>query len=428
MKNRSNGHAADRNLPRLVTGGEVFSDGTGIELARHVEDSDRASLLFSDGTRSTITPVVKRHGRIYEPPIINQSIWRELVLPTRVTPCHSARELLDELSKSAAHFVGLPEKLAAIAGRIPPASWIIRALPTAPAVSITGPAAARGNRFVQWLQCVCRHALPISGVSPAALRSLPSGLDFTLIISQSSISDKLAKLLDEAGRRDTKIPHRGGLIDLYGLQIVQSESVLGADSWCFRSLKIPILPTVDELPIFDAAIQRQLADDFQSKLAGYRFANFNKAAALRIDASNITHSLRELAHGLAATTPDDADLQRKSFDLLREDDLELRSAIWTDPKTVAIESMMFACSECAGPKKYVSELAELAYEIRKRRGVDEKIDAGAFGKTLGDLGFGFAKAPRDAKGVKLQLSEAACSRAQQLARDLNLPELESVGN
>jgi hypothetical protein len=51
-----------------------------------------------------------------------------------------------------------------------------------------------------------------------------------------------------------------------------------------------------------------------------------------------------------------------------------------------------------------------------------RVEPGAFGKKLRLLGF--IPEPRDAKGFKLQLTEAVRSRAQQLARDLGAPTPE----
>ena len=79
------------------------------------------------------------------------------------------------------------------------------------------PGIARGNPLMTLLRCVCWHALPLTGVTPAGFCSLASGMRFTYLISQSSLSDKLRKLLDDASSRDQKIPFRGGLLDLFGV-------------------------------------------------------------------------------------------------------------------------------------------------------------------------------------------------------------------
>jgi hypothetical protein len=416
---------SDRTPIPLVTSGEIFADGTAIELARKIGEPERLSLLLWDGARVTIAPVVKHKGRFYRAARIDRSILRELMLPTHSSPHGSTRELLRELSKQAVHLVGLPEKFASLVGRAVLESWIIRALPVAPVLSITGPDVSRGNRLLQWLHCVCRHPLRMSEVIPAALCSLPTALEFTLLITQPNVSDTVRRLLDGASRPDQKMLRRGRLLDLYGLQVVHSTSGLSGGSWSSRSVQIPMLPTNQPLPIFDADVQNRISAECQPKLLSYRFANYGRASTFQFDASPLTHSLRELAHSFAAATPHDSDLQAEVFELLREEDLEIRSGKWLDFTTVVIESLMVACHERSEKEKYVGDLVKIAREIWTRRGVNAEVDPGAFGKRLRLLGI--APEPRDAKGVKLRLTDEVYSRAQRLARDFGAPEVEGSG-
>jgi hypothetical protein len=55
--------------------------------------------------------------------------------------------------------------------------------------------------------------------------------------------------------------------------------------------------------------------------------------------------------------------------------------------------------------------------------VNAEVDPGAYSRRLRLLGF--EPEPRDAKGVKLLLTDAACALAQQRARDFSVPEAEN---
>lgn len=426
-KRKAKARVGKQTAARIVTPGEVFPDGSAMELVRDIEDPESPSFLFWDGAQTGIAPAVEYQGRSYEPPEINGSIWRELMLPTGVIPCRSTRELLQELCESASQLVGLAEGPAAIVGRAVLASWVIRGLSLAPALSIVGPDQPRAIRLLQWLRCVCRRALLLSGVNAAALRSLASGLEFTLILNQPTVKNTLQNLLDEAARRDPKILHRGNLLDLFGMQVIYSESAIGARASPFRFLRIPTLPGTGESAVFDARVQQRIADDFLPRLLGYRFANFQKVSAFRFDASRFSPALRELARSLAAITPDDADLQAKVFGLLEPEDNELRSEKWISFDTVLVETVLFACRERPGEEKYMAELAIISQEILRRRGANVDVDPGSFGKRLNDLGFTSMK-ERDAKGVALKLSDATRRRAGQLAQDFSIPEVEKCGD
>jgi hypothetical protein len=90
-----------------------------------------------------------------------------------------------------------------------------------------------------------------------------------------------------------------------------------------------------------------------------------------------------------------------------------------------IESILFHCAEAAGADVYVyvGDLAQTAQEILRHRGEEVEFDPGAIGKNLKMLGF--KTEPRDAKGVRLRLSEQVRQQAQRLAREFEIPEDEA---
>jgi hypothetical protein len=74
---------------------------------------------------------------------------------------------------------------------------------------------------------------------------------------------------------------------------------------------------------------------------------------------------------------------------------------------------------------YVGDLAMTAQEILRRRGEEVEVDPGAIGKNLKMLGF--RTEPRDARGVRLRLSEQVRQQAQRLADELEIPESDARG-
>ena len=404
----------------ITTTGEVFADGSMIEMIGGAHDG-KVALMLWDGVKEIVGTRVKHHGQIYEPPPINSTILHELILPTRCCPHGSTHDLLVDICKLLANLVGLDEKPASVVGRVVLCTALIDAVSVAPMLMIVGPDTARKDRLMALLRCVCRHSLLLTGVTPAGLCSLPSGARFTYLISQSTISDKLRRLLDDSSRRDRKIPSRGRLLDLFGVQVIQCESGLAGDSWPSGSIQIPMIPTGQELPVWDLEAQHRIMTEFQAKSLSFRRAKLGAARRFQFDASKFTFALRDFAHSIAAATPDDAGLQAEGFDLLGEKDQEIRQGTWTELSAVAVESILVACRESPGGVIYVGELAEFAQEILSRRGGDSSIDPGAFGRRLKILGF--RTEPRDAKGMKIRLTEDACRRARQLACDLGVPQV-----
>ena len=298
----------------MATYGELFADGAMIELIAGVHNGNPALMLW-DGAAETIGARVEHHGQLYEPAQIDGSVLRELTLPTQCCPHGGTRDLLAEICKLVTDLVGLDERSASLVGRIVLCSHLLEAIPVAPTIIVVGPDVERAKLLMTLLRCLCRHALPLTGVTPAGFCSLASGARFTYLISQSSLSDKLRKLLDDASSRDSKIPSRGGLLDLFGVQIIHSDPIFAGDSWPTRSIHIAMIPTEQALPAFDLDAEHKITNEFQAKLLSFRRTNLGVAHRLNFDASKFTFALRDLARSIAAATPDDLELQAEVFGL-----------------------------------------------------------------------------------------------------------------
>ena len=417
MKLNENAATSATVADAIATSGEIFADGATIELVSGAHPTQPRLMLW-DGSKEIIAPVVEYNGQPHKPARIDSSILEQMTLPTRCCPHGTTRQFLTEIRNLLTNLVGLDEKSSSLAARIALLSGIVDALPVAPALVIAGPDIERARRLVNLLCCLCWHPVPMTSVTPASFCSLPSGVRFTFLISQASVSDKLRKLLDDSSSRDRKIPFRGRLLDLFGVQVIHSDSFF-ADSLPLRSIQISMTPTANALPAFDQDTQRRIANEFQAKLLSFRRANLGAARRLNFEPAKLTFALRDLARSFAAATPDDPELQAEVFELLREEDAESRSARWTDLRAITVEAVLVAWKESPGEAVYVSEVSNLAQAILSGRGEDSIIDPGAIGKCLKALGF--ATEPRDAKGRKLRLSEAVHEHALRLARDLDIP-------
>jgi hypothetical protein len=418
MKQDPSGAAA-ATLPRpKATYGEVFADGVMIELIRGAHGGNSALQLW-DGAKEIVGAKVEHDGQQYESAPINASVAQELILPSHSCPHGSTQEFLTETCSLIANYTGLQEKSTSLVARFVLSGALVETLCVAPSLMIVGPDIARGNRLMELLRSLCWHALPLTGVTPAGFCSLASGVRFTYLIGQSSLSDKLWKLLDDASSRDQKIPFRGGLLDLFGAQVIQCDPVLPGDSWPSRSIQIPMAPTEQELPAFDFDARHRLADEFQAKLLSFRRANLGVARKMQFDVSKFTPALRHRARSLAAATPDDRELQAEVFNLLREEDAEIRVDKLIDPSAIAGEAVLVAWHGSPGGVAYVADLAAIAEQMLERRGEKSTIEPAVFGKQLKLLGFA---TERDAKGKKLQLTAAVHDRAQRLVRDFGAPE------
>ncbi len=406
----------------IITGGELFGEAS-IELVRD-EASGEPRLLLWDGVTELVAPSAQYRTLNYQPSSLSPSLLRELNLPTHCTLPGVTRDLLDDICRLIAKFVGLPERLVSIVGRFTLLTWIVESVQVAPGLALVGPNTHSGNQLLNLLHCVCRHPLRIGGVTPARLCSLPSGMGFTLEISQMEINDKLWAFLDDASVRNYKIPHRGELLDLRGCQIIRTEELPDSEASAARFVQIPMVAGRQQLPALDPATQDHISREFQPRLLGFRRSKLGDAGQARFDASTfdvstLVCSLHGLAESLAAATPDDAALSAEVINLLQQQDIDIRSARWMDLGTIVVEAVLVLCHE-AKDLVYVSEVAEIAGEIWSRRGGATQVDPGAVGKRLKRLGF--ATEQRDAGGVRLRLTPAVCEHARRIANEFGVPK------
>lgn len=421
---RSANEATAATIARPVaTAGEVFADGSMIELIGGGR-GENPMLMLWNGKDETIGAHIEHNGVKYEPARLPANLLREWTLPTQSGPYGTTGKLLAEICEMVRNFGGLSEEPASLVGRFILCSWLVEGIQVAPALVLVGPDTPQGSHLVGLLHCLCRHGLRMTGLTPAGMRSLPSGAGFTFLISQSTISRPLELLLNDASRRDQKIPHHGNLLDLFGAQVIRADSISFGEAFNLRSITIPMISGGTQPPSLDPEPQYRITAEFQAKLLGFRRANLSAARSLHFDSSKFAPSMSGLAHCLAAATPDDPELQAGVFELLREKDMEIRDGKWVELNTVAVESLLVAYHDSPGMAVYVGDLAKTAQEILNRRGEESSVDAGAVGKQLKILGF--RTEPRDAKGVKIRLTDDVYRRAREIAREYGIPYEEDA--
>lgn len=432
---RARARAGRRNADRkqqalwstVATASEVFSDGAILELVGS-RIGDAPQLLLWDGAKETIARSFEHNGRVYDPVPLTSDLLRELMLPTGSLPCGTTGELVAELCGILTNLGGASEKVASIVARSVCCSWMPEALSVAPALVISGPDTQRADRLLRVLRCLCRHSLYITHVTPTGLCSLPNRLHFTLLINQPTISEGLLRLLRDIRRRDTTVPFRGSLLNLFGLQCIHSDSWAAAGS--DGLLDVPLVPGGSDPAPFDEETQLKLAREFQPKLLRFRLTKLSLARAADFDVSKFDPAVGQLASSMFAATPDDPELQAEVLALLRNEDDQARERRWTDVDAICTEAVIAASNKSSDAVMYIAQIAAIAQEIARRRSEDganevRDIQASELGKWLRRMGF--AVEQRDQRGRKLRLTSQVLEHAQELARALRAPKAQMAG-
>lgn len=352
---------------KIATAGERFADGAVVEPVRAELGSERLRLLLWDGTKSEIGVEVKHASAIYFPAAIDPTLLRAMRLPSQRSEPEPVQRLVTDISKVLSEYTNLGESFVAALSRFVLATWVVQSLPIAPWLAIVGAETSQASQLRRLLLCLCRHALTLANVTVQGLCSLPSGWNFTLLVSQPELRPDSVRVLHAARNREGHVLRSGRLHHLYAPVATFAQTYPNLDG-SLVSLEIPVIPTRAPLSLLDDSSEKRIADEFQGRLLGYLLDNASKVKTSKEEAVGLNYSMQGLARALAATTPDDAGQQKEIIEILKAQDTAMRPARLGETEGAIIEAILFHCREGQKDRIYIGEIAETAQEILNRRG------------------------------------------------------------
>ena len=224
LKNTERESASERSRAKrsnVKTAGEIFGDGTLIELVSGSSVPNKPDLLLWNGTKATIAPRVQYAGRNYEATELIASVGNATRLPSGCSDYGSVRELCTKIASLFTRHLGLPEPESSLLAYFAISSWFADCLPTAPGLAIYGPFQGQGINVLRLLRCLCRRPLLLADITPAGLRSLPMYLHPTLLINQPRLNPRMWTLLRTSSHRGFCVPAgKGGVLDVHGARAI----------------------------------------------------------------------------------------------------------------------------------------------------------------------------------------------------------------
>ena len=413
---KSVSNAADRSI---ISAGEIFADGTMIELVSSSSGLNKPDLLLWNGRKATVGPRVKHGGRIYEAVELAPSLCRATRLPSRCSDYGSSRALFDGIRNLFQDYLGLPESRSALNACFAIGSWLADRLPTAPSLIISGPDEELGIDVLRLLRCVCRHPLMLAELTPGSFRSLPMHLSLTLLLDQQRLRPDVQRLLRASSYRGMHLPgNRGRVVDLYGPKAIFCGNDSAADTLSGGVIQISLAPSQLQSSALDEKVETEIANDFQPRLLMYRLKNFGKVGDSGVDVSKFTFATRRLARSLAACFPEDADLARDVVQLLGPQDEEVRGQRSRDVRCVILEALWSIIHHGEQREVRVGELAKDVNALLRDRGEILEYNAEEIGWQLRDLDI-----PRhdNSLGRHVLLGRDTSQSVHRLARVYDLP-------
>jgi hypothetical protein len=405
------------------TFGQIFTDGSILELVADSAKAGGLSVLLWDGALVRIAQQIEHKGQIYRPAELDPTIIDAIRFPNCCASYGSTRELWEGVSGVIKNFTGLPDRLVWLASASVFASWNVDFTPNPVCLSIFGPRSRQVPQLLQILGSLYRRALSLGAIGLAAICALPMVLRPALLIDSGELDPPLLKLLRATSTRDTFVPINGEARSVYCAKAIYTQEPIVDATLIHTVLPIPITPTSRSLPILDNRIQQQIADEFQPKLLQYRLSNLQRVRDSDFDATKFDTPVRDLARSLGACVIDDEGLQARVVGLLLEHEDRHRVARSTDLNAVVIEAMLFFCHEEKQTSVHVGEIADVVNTILEGRGEALELKPKSVAGKLRN--FGIVPERLDAAGRGIVLLNETRERIHNLARDLDVPTVRS---
>ena len=418
--NPKNGPKSSPSNSATPTCAEVFVDGTVIELVDDSTQADGLGLLMWNGHRAIVSRRVVHLGHAYVPLELHPSVRRALWLPSGVCAFGTAAQLFEKLVAVTAKFTDLDRHFQELLVVFVLASWLADLLPVPMNLLLWSPIVAHGAQVLLLLRCLCRMALPLTGVDAGDLKALPDGLPATLLILHPGSSRRTRELLVASGWRGFYAPRSSRLVEFLGAKALATDAPLD-DPSLHPLIVIPVAPSRRPLPALDRRAQEEIAKEFQKKLLQYRLQHREIGNATPSGETGSAGTTSPLATGMRTCFSDAPELLDRQVALLAEAERGIDEMRRTDPRLPVVEVMWARCHEKGRDRLHIGEIAldvnQLLKKNRKQELTSRMVGSivrslGLDSRKLGSAGYGF------------RLDAPTRRHIHQLAR---LHEVPSVG-
>ena len=398
------------------TAGEVFPDGSMLELVRDSTDPRRPALLRFHRKQAIIAREIEHEKSRYVPLDIESTLFRQLHLPAKSLPYGSTPELFDQIYSLITRHSELSHDAASLITYFVFATFFCDCLQMTPCLLLQGEG-SEAAALLQILSWVCRH--PSLLVNPR-LGSEPEHL--TCLIYLSEPEAKIEKLLAASHLSKFGVFRNGTLHEMCGAKAFYVRSPNLRSPLADHCLRISLAPARELLKSVDEMQEGPIREELQAKMLKYRLMNYGKVKSSDFDVLKFTGPTRALARSLGACIVDASDLQARVAALLQNNDEAVRAERAAEIESVLLEALLVLCHE-RRTSVHVGEVAEIANGILSRRGEGVVLSPRETGSKLKVLGFRTTRLDSGGRGLYL-LGEIR-KHVHKLARLYTVPSLQS---
>jgi hypothetical protein len=398
-----------------MTSGEVFQDGTLIELVEPFR-ADNLQLLYWSEERATIATEINYQGHLHRPAQLHPTIRKAMPFSGAAVDYGERKMLFQKVADLFQRYIGFDEPEAKLLVLWVFSTWVPDCLPSPPVLLISSIDTGHVVKLFRLLRCLCRHPLTLADISRTSLlRTLPMSLSPTLLLYQPDLPEKTIALLCNSNHHGLVVPGNNGMV----LNIACPKAIftgmnVSLQEWGDQTVHLNVPPAHPDLQQLDDREQEKITNELQRFLLMYRLRNCRRVRD--VIAGPPAFAGLELARNLLACVPDEPEVAQAAVPLLESQQQDLFVRRSHDLSSVIVE-VLWALIHEPRRKFSPSDIADLANALLRSRGELLEYSAADVGRRLRALGINRHKGRNS---MVLQFSRALSRRVHQLARDFNL--------
>jgi hypothetical protein len=361
-----------------------------------------------DGRKATTTPTISYRGCTYTAAALEAGLSRAVRFPSSSTAFGTAAQLTSSMLKFLGGYANLLPDAAVLMVAFALASWFVDCFSVAPLLYLLGPD-NEATLLLRLMGCLCRRPILLSEVDIAALGTLPRDLDPTLLVNQRDLGRRMTRVLLAANDRHFSIARGKGAIYAYGAKAFAAVPDF-ADG---TGVRVSLSPAQEPPPTLTDASEREIANDFQSKLLRFRMVNYQRVCDAELDTRVFVPAMREEVRAWLAPICDCPDLRKSVLSSLMEQSRETEGARLSDERCVVAEAALLWCHKADTEQFFVRDLAKKVNDLLEGRHEERILTNKKVGLVLRDLGI---KGERVVKGYRILLTESMRDKIHGIAR------------
>jgi hypothetical protein len=339
------------------------------------------------------------------------NLYLSLRLPNGFIKCDSGREIFNGVRELIRNHAMLSERQSRLVAYWAIATWFTDFLPFVPTLVVTGPAFS-ADPLLRVLECVCRRAILLAGISPASLHAITCNQVMpTLLIRTSQLNKTMAALIDASNQPGYFISNARDVWQFYAAKCIyigedSSQRIVGARSIHVRANRRG--SEVGSLPLEDKAVQ-----DLQNRLLYYRLVAHDRIGSSKFRVKGFLPEFCALAQVLGAPLEGDPELQKGIMELLNEFNEQLRVDRSCELNAMVLKAVLSHCHQNDQQQVFVRQIAVTVKELYREEGDSPRISNETVGHVLKNLGLYTHRLGNSGRG--LTLNKATQNHAHELA-------------